>query len=260
MVRTRIATRETPLFTYDQSPGQEDWTVASAALGKGGSRWLPVRQPGLYTAEVMRTLLAAQGIDLPAPVAASAAQGTEIARVDSEPLTDVLRDMLRFSTNLTAEVVGLSASGAQSLTASAAQMTEWARATLGLDASFADHSGLGAASRVTANGMLGALLAANRQGRNLKPILRSMGMRDEKGKEIKDHPVQVLAKSGTLNFVSGLAGHIVPPASGKWAGGNWSLPSSRATLHAVTPSRSVSVKTPTVARAGPSAPAPCKAS
>ncbi len=43
-------------------------------------------------------------------------------------------------------------------------------------------------------------------------------MRDEKGKEIKDHPVQVLAKSGTLNFVSGLAGHIVPPASGKWAG------------------------------------------
>ena len=43
-------------------------------------------------------------------------------------------------------------------------------------------------------------------------------MKDDKGKVIKDHPVKVLAKSGTLNFVSGLAGHIVPPASGKWAG------------------------------------------
>lgn len=35
-------------------------------------------------------------------------------------------------------------------------------------------------------------------------------MKDDKGKVIKDHPVKVLAKSGTLNFVSGLAGHIVP--------------------------------------------------
>jgi D-alanyl-D-alanine carboxypeptidase/D-alanyl-D-alanine-endopeptidase (penicillin-binding protein 4) len=220
MVRASIAPRETPLFTYDQSPGREDWTVASAALGKGGSRWLPVRQPALYTAEVLRTLLAAHGIDLPAPevIAGPAPQGTEIARAQSEPLTDVLRDMLRFSTNITAEVVGLTASGAASLQASGARMTDWAGATLGLNASFADHSGLGAASRITANGMLGALLAAERQGRGLKPILRSMGMRDEKGKEIKDHPVQVLAKSGTLNFVSGLAGHIVPPATGKWAG------------------------------------------
>lgn len=220
MVRASIKPRETPLFTYDQAPGREDWTVAASALGKGGSRWLPVRQPALYTAEVMRTLLAAHGIDLPAPevIAGPPPQGTEIARSDSAPLTDILRDMLRFSTNLTAEAVGLAASGADTLTTSAAAMTDWARTTLGLDARFTDHSGLGAASRITASGMLGALLAAERQGRGLKPILRDMGMRDAKGKEIKDHPVRVLAKSGTLNFVSGLAGHIVPPESGKWAG------------------------------------------
>jgi hypothetical protein len=36
-------------------------------------------------------------------------------------------------------------------------------------------------------------------------------MKDDKGAVIKGHPVKVLAKSGTLNFVSGLAGHIVPP-------------------------------------------------
>ena len=218
MVSASVATRETPLFTYDQQPGHEDWTVASAALGKGGSRWLPVRQPGLYTAEVLRTLLAAQGVDLPEPTATATATGTEIGRADSEPLTDVLRDMLRFSTNITAEAVGLSASHATALAVSGAAMTTWAQTTLGLTTAFVDHSGLGAASRITANTMLTALLTANRQNRGLKPILRSMGMRDDKGKEIKDHPVQVLAKSGTLNFVSGLAGHIVPPATGKWAG------------------------------------------
>jgi serine-type D-Ala-D-Ala carboxypeptidase/endopeptidase (penicillin-binding protein 4) len=36
-------------------------------------------------------------------------------------------------------------------------------------------------------------------------------MRDDKGKAIKDHPVRVVAKSGTLNFVSGLVGHVLPP-------------------------------------------------
>ena len=78
-------------------------------------------------------------------------------------------------------------------------------------ASFVDHSGLGSGSRVTAADMVQTLLAAHQQGLGLKPILRDVGMRDDKGKAIKDHPVQVRAKSGTLNFVSGLAGHISPP-------------------------------------------------
>ena len=41
--------------------------------------------------------------------------------------------------------------------------------------------------------------------------MRDMGLRDAKGKEIKDSPVRVRAKSGTLNFVSGLAGYVQPP-------------------------------------------------
>jgi len=36
-------------------------------------------------------------------------------------------------------------------------------------------------------------------------------MKDDKGRVIEGHAVKVLAKSGTLNFVSGLAGHISPP-------------------------------------------------
>ncbi|MFN3280574.1 MAG: D-alanyl-D-alanine carboxypeptidase, partial [Tabrizicola sp.] len=78
-----------------------------------------------------------------------------------------------------------------------------------------DHSGLGGRSRVTARAMATILQRAEAGRRGLKPILRDMGMRDDQGKEIKGHKVKVLAKSGTLNFVSGLAGHVVPPAGGR---------------------------------------------
>lgn len=211
MVRVGVAQREAPLFTYDEGM-VEEWTVASAALGKGGSRWLPVRDPGRYVAEVFRTLARAQGIRLElGERVLSVPPGEEIGRVESEPLTEVLRDMLRFSTNLTAECVGLTASGAKGLEASAGKMGEWVKGAFGVGFDLHDHSGLGGASRVTAAGMVRVLVAADREGRGLKAILRDVGMKDNKGKVIEGHPVRVLAKSGTLNFVSGLAGHVVPP-------------------------------------------------
>lgn len=211
MVRVDVAQRDAPLFTY-ASGRVEEWTVASAALGKGGSRWLPVRDPGAYVAEVFRTLARAQGIALDAAErVASVPPGEEIGRVDSEPLPEVLRDMLKFSTNLTAECVGLTASGQASLEASGKAQSDWVRATFGVAFEMHDHSGLGGRSRVTAAGMAKVLAQAEREKRGLKAILRDVGMKDDKGGVIKGHPVKVLAKSGTLNFVSGLAGHIVPP-------------------------------------------------
>lgn len=210
-VRVRIAQREAPLFTYDAG-AVEEWTVASGSLGKGGSRWLPVRDPGAYVAEVFRTLARAQGIRLELGERVwSVPAGQELGRVESEPLPEVLRDMLRFSTNLTAECVGLTASGATGLEASGRAMADWVRATFGVGFDLHDHSGLGGASRVTAAGMARVLVQAERERRGLKAILRDVGMKDDKGKVIEGHPVKVLAKSGTLNFVSGLAGHVVPP-------------------------------------------------
>jgi serine-type D-Ala-D-Ala carboxypeptidase/endopeptidase (penicillin-binding protein 4) len=211
MVHVAVAEREVPLFTY--TPGRvEEWTVASAALGKGGSRWLPVRDPGRYVAEVFRTLARAQGIRLePGERVEALPAGAELGRIESEPLPDVLQDMLKYSTNLTAECVGLTASGLPGLEASGRAMSDWVRATFGVGFDLHDHSGLGGASRVTASGMARVLVQAERERRGLKAILRVVGMKDDKGKVIEGHPVKVLAKSGTLNFVSGLAGHISPP-------------------------------------------------
>ena len=52
--KMKIASRDAPVYTY-ASKGQEDhWSVSAQALGKGGARWLPVRQPELYAGEVLR--------------------------------------------------------------------------------------------------------------------------------------------------------------------------------------------------------------
>jgi serine-type D-Ala-D-Ala carboxypeptidase/endopeptidase (penicillin-binding protein 4) len=215
MARVTVADRDLPLFAWEGGDGRDQWTVARPALGDGGSRWLPTRHPGPYAADVFRSLAAAQGIDLPKGTSvATLPEATELARDTSEPLTDMLRDMLRFSTNLTAEIMGLTASGLPTLAESGAAMTDWARGAFGVQGRFADHSGLEPASRVSVQDLLAVLLRAkdSPHGRLLPGVLRDIGMRDAEGKEIEGHPTQVRGKSGTLNFVSNLAGFITPPS------------------------------------------------
>lgn len=213
--RMLLSDRPSPLFTYHLGEATEDWTVAQAALGQDGSRWLPVRRAAPYVAEAFRALCAAQGTTLPPaePLVSLPEGATELVRRESEPLQVVLRGMLRWSTNITAEAVGLASSGAGTLPGSGRAMTDWARRHLGRPGDFVDHSGLGAQSRVTAGGMVRALIAgrATPGGRHLPEILREVGMRDDQGNAVKGAPVRVLAKTGTLNFTSGLAGFIQPP-------------------------------------------------
>ena len=207
-----LAAREMPLFAYDGGDGVDHWTVSAPALGDGGSRWLPVRHPAQYAAEVFATLCAAQGLRLPKAeiIAQPPEDAIEVVAHRGEDLPNVLRKMLRFSTNLTAEIVGLSASGAGTQQGSAAAMTDWARRRFGIAATFGDHSGLGPKSRVSATDLVQVMLRADqaRHGATLPDILREMGLADAEGKEVKASAVRIRAKSGTLNFVSNLAGYI----------------------------------------------------
>lgn len=103
---------ENGVFDYLGAPegGAETWRVAREALGKSGGRWLPVRQPGVYAGEVFRHLASGAGLELPEPTRGAGPLISEVvARVESRSLADILADMLRYSTNLTAEVVGMSA-------------------------------------------------------------------------------------------------------------------------------------------------------
>lgn len=214
MARVRVVNRAAPLFTYKDGGGRDDWTVASAALGTRGSRWLPVRKPEIYAGEVLRALAHAKGVTLPAPaVTKSLPTGTVIAQVQSAELRVILRDMLKYSNNLTAEMCGLAATVARdgravSISASANAMARWAEGALGMSrAKLVDHSGLGAASRVQAGDLVRALNAA-RKTTVLSTILKPVAMRHNNGKVNSAHPVKVRAKTGTLNFVSALAGYM----------------------------------------------------
>ena len=218
IARMTVVERDMPVYTYADQGGADQWTVARPALGKAGSRWLPVRKPELYAAEVFQTLARSHGIQLPqAELAETAPDGARVlVERQSEPLRDILRDMLKWSTNLTAEVVGLTATAAggarpAGLRGSAQAMTAWARDALGArKAVFVDHSGLGEASRLTASDMVMALAGARRAGL-LPPILKDIPMRNEAGDVIENHPVKIRAKTGTLHFVSALAGYMTVP-------------------------------------------------
>lgn len=214
---TAEASDQGALFTYHPEPERERWTVARSALGRPGSRWLPVRKPELYAGDVFQTLCRAQGLVLPAPeVIETLPAGVEVAALESPRLTDLLRDMLFYSTNLTAEVIGLTASGAGGTAASAEAMLNWLRGQ-GLGAGFrlADHSGLSDESRVTAGGLARAIAMA--EGAEALALLMKRDPLDDELGTVADRPYRVAAKTGTLNFVSNLAGHVTGP-SGRPAG------------------------------------------
>lgn len=218
----RIEDRAAPVYTYRDQAGRDQWSVARGALGGAGSRWLPVRKPALYAGEVFATLAGAHGIRLGKPEAIDALPEHEIVlRHQSDDMRMILRDMLRFSTNLTAEMVGLAATQKRlgrvdGLQQSAAEMNRWAVGTLGMTApALVDHSGLGDASTLTALDMTRALLAVKDEG--FRSILKRFGFRDATGKPVKDQAIAVDAKTGTLNFVSALAGYVTAQAGREMA-------------------------------------------
>ena len=214
MARMKVANRALPVYTYADRNGTDSWTVASQALGKGGSRWLPVRRPADYAGDVFRTMARAHGIKLKAAKRISSLPtATVIAQHHSPPLDMMLKAMLKFSNNLMAEMIGMTATAKRGkppkgLKESAAEMSRWVRTKYGVNTvKMVDHSGLGEASRVAPRAMLKVLVAAYKAG-NLKSLLKSFPMRDANGRVLKNHPIKVAAKTGTLNFVSGLGGFL----------------------------------------------------
>ena len=214
MTRMKIVDRSAPVFTYLHERGVDSWSVARGALGKEGARWLPVRRPGLYAADVFRSIALGKGLRLGMPeFLDEAPQGKLVAAHSSAPLSALLKEMLKYSNNLMAEMIGLAATARiggdmTNLVSSARQMSEWARVKYGLTNSLlVDHSGLGETSRMSAADLVMALSAAHGAAQ-LKPLLKQIHIKDSKGRPLYDHPVTVMAKTGTLNFVSGLGGFV----------------------------------------------------
>ncbi|TCM86171.1 D-alanyl-D-alanine carboxypeptidase/D-alanyl-D-alanine endopeptidase [Rhodovulum steppense] len=216
VARMQIVDRAAPVYTYSSKGGVDEWSVARGALGNGGARWLPVRQPALYCAEVFHTLARGAGIALPRPEPGVPPAGASLlAEHLSAPLPAILQGMMTHSTNVTAEALGLAstlARGGQpaALAESGQAMATWLAARTGTHGPrFVDHSGLGDASRLSAAEMVRVLTAVAPEAR-LKALMKPVELRDAQGRPRKA-AVSIQAKTGTLNFVSSLAGYVTSP-------------------------------------------------
>ncbi len=177
-----------------------------------------MRRPDLYAGEVTQVIARAHGITLPTPEVAEAAVDGDAVLVshESAELGTIVRLMLKHSTNLTAEVIGLTATAARgqavdSLAASAAAMTGWMQARTGTSAAnFVDHSGLSDHSRVSAADMVKLLVDVG-PGSALHGQFKEIDPLDMEGKPVKEAAYRIHAKTGSLNFVSSLSGFVTGP-------------------------------------------------
>lgn len=219
VARMQVVNRSLPIYTYKDADQSDNWTVARAALGRAGSRWLPVRRPAKYCTEVLLTLARAQGIALRGSgTEGRIIRGEVLVEHTSPRLRDVAQAMLKHSTNLTAEVLGMTASRSlgmdvRGLEPSAERMTKWlddGARTRG--AALKDHSGLNDDSRITAADMVQALVRLGPEGA-LGPLMKGFDVAEAPG----GSGTQVNAKTGTLHFVSGLAGYAEVPGDRRLA-------------------------------------------
>ncbi len=183
----------------------EGWQVGFPATGDKGSFWMPVRRPDRVTAGLFHRIAGMNGLTLPPPQPGTApAAARPLARRDSPPLTGVAARVLRYSNNLSAELMVLATarrleSRPAGLSQAAATVAGWLKSRApgtdwrGFD--LANGSGLTVRSRVTARQMATILRLGG------EPLYALLPGEDE-GKATPN----ARAKSGTMAYSKGLAG------------------------------------------------------
>ena len=198
-------------FVRAGAPSEDRWLL-SPTLAATGEDWLPVGNPSLITADVFRSLAAAEGIVLPEPAPGVVPDGArEVARHESPPLSEIASGVLRYSNNLSAELIGLTASRALTgrvlgLVDSATAVSAWWKLRLpGADWTgflIDNHSGLSSNSRATPRQIVVMLeeAAALLGGADFHELLKPISWKGVKG--------SARVKTGTMSYARGLAGYI----------------------------------------------------
>lgn len=212
-----------PLFTHAFDGEEELWRMSQRALRRKGERWLPVKAPALYCGAVFRGLAETYGMHLDPPRQAAVSGARVVARHQSRPLSSMVRDMLKYSTNITAEAVGAAASGADEQALSAAEMNAWAAGLAGFapgDPGFAfvNHSGLTTQSRVSPERMVALLRVLAEQPGGTHTRLPGLAAGYLKPHNVAAEKIpldydrlDVVSKTGTMNYIRGLAGYVATP-------------------------------------------------
>ncbi len=181
-----------------------------------------IRDPELRAAVALSKALKERGIRVRGKAGSGKApQGLlPVAQIESRPLADLLEYTNRYSSNFYAEVLGkrLGAEDAGvpgSIAKGAAAIRGWA-AEQGVSLTARDSSGLSYANRVSPQGLVKLLGAAELQewGEAMRESLPRPGQGTLEGRM---RHLQVHAKTGTLTAVSSLSGWVFLRRSGVWA-------------------------------------------
>jgi D-alanyl-D-alanine carboxypeptidase/D-alanyl-D-alanine-endopeptidase (penicillin-binding protein 4) len=213
-----------PFLKYKFSNNKETWGLSQKKLNDK-RQLLPVKRPGLYTAETFRKLSMIHGIKLPLPVSGKTPSGSKtISAHESGSLVGILKNMLYSSNNMTAELVyTVSAASYKNNDINTNSMEQFYRGGFtGLNWKnfrIANASGLTTLNRITPEQTCAVLLYIDKKNDSnfkLEDILPLSGW-DGTMKGRLDDPesaFRVYGKTGSIFYSSGLAG-VFYGASGR---------------------------------------------
>lgn len=199
--------------------GEAVWQLADRGARRS-KRSLPVKDAGLYAGRVFTDLAGLYGIDLPAPIRAVQSTDSRLIAVHkSRPLRELVRDMLWYSNNLVAELIGLAAAktidpdltsleGSAGLVLSELERqlpdTSWDKAKLD------NHSGLSSEARLTPE-QLAAILRHGWHDGGLSSLLPASGWSGTLAGRFNspDQALRIWAKTGSINYVMTLGGYLL---------------------------------------------------
>ena len=193
---------------------REVWAIPSRDMRRDGERWFPVRRPSFYAATVFRTLCTAEGIALPEPkVTTDLPTDAPLAMHRSDVVFAQIKKMMKYSTNLSAEMLGIAAAreigGTPETVEAAAQTTTGWLKSEGIvrdDLMLENHSGLSTRSRITPRQMADILRAGHERFGSGYIGLHTEGRL--RGAKTGLPAYNFRSKTGTMNFVRCLSGFL----------------------------------------------------
>ena len=212
-----------PVYLTDNDVGP----VSALTVNDGFSQFRPrprrhASEPAVHAAAVLTELLRGRGVMVGEPSAGQAPSGaTSIGEIASPPLTEIVGEMLRESDNMTAELLvkelgrafGRGGTWAHGLAVIKETIAEAGLSVDGYQA--VDGSGLDVADRLSCSLLMDALDLAGPGGAVAAgfPVAGQSGTLVDR---FKGTPAEgkLRAKTGSLNYVAGLAGFVESRGAG----------------------------------------------
>jgi D-alanyl-D-alanine carboxypeptidase/D-alanyl-D-alanine-endopeptidase (penicillin-binding protein 4) len=220
-------------FVYAGDETGQRWVYPRglpASLEDDGALFLPVKDAAGNTIQVFRRIAQIMGFALPPAVPGIVPAGAAlVGEIPSKTFPEIVTGLLKFSNNMTAELIGLNLSrqltGQTVETAQSAGLTmDWLRKNLpqadwqGFN--LVNHSGLSTENRASPL-QIASILAAMAQD----PALVATLAKDGKG----GAKAATAAKSGTMDFAGGLAGFFTASSGRRLAFAIFGIDAARRT-------------------------------